>query len=153
MDRPRTIAVIGSGECEPQVYAAAERLGRLLAEAGFDLVCGGISGVMEAASRGARQAGGRTIGILPGLDKSAANAFVDLALVTGLSHMRNFLVVANADAVVAVEGEYGTLSEIALARKLGKTVVAIGRWSGIPGVVPAGGPEEAATLARTFARI
>lgn len=153
MTRAKTIAVIGAGQCDPMVEVAAERLGRLLAEAGFDLICGGLGGVMEAASRGARHAGGRTIGILPGLDKAAANAFIDLPLVTGLSHMRNFLVVANADVVVAVEGEYGTLSEIALARKLGKTVIAIGRWGSVPGVVPAGGPEEAASLAQTFSRI
>ena len=92
---------------------------------------------MEAACQGAKTAGAMTIGILPGLDFAAANAFVDVPVVTGLSHMRNFLVVQNGEAVVAVEGGSGTLSEIGLALKSGKKVVAIGTWSALPGVVAA----------------
>ncbi|MBN2141355.1 MAG: TIGR00725 family protein [Desulfovibrionaceae bacterium] len=146
----KTVSVIGAGSCPPEVSARAERLGRLIAESGLDLVCGGLGGVMEAASRGAKAAGGRTLGILPGLDKRAANPFIDSAVVTGLGHMRNFLVIANGDAVIALEGGNGTLSEIGLALKSGKFVVAVGAWSGLPGVTPATGPEEAVDKIKQF---
>ena len=109
-------------------------MGRELAERGAAIVCGGLGGVMEAACRGAKEAGGTTIGILPGADRSAANPFVDVAISTGLGEARNALVVRAADAVVAVGGGYGTLSEIALALKAGKRVVGIGTWD-IDGVV------------------
>jgi uncharacterized protein (TIGR00725 family) len=113
---------------------AAEDVGRLLAERGAAIVCGGLGGVMEAACRGATQAGGTTIGILPGADRSAANPFVDVAISTGLGEARNALVVQAADAVIAVGGGYGTLSEIALALKAGKRVAGIGTWD-IDGVI------------------
>ena len=92
------------------------------------VVCGGLSGVMEAACRGAHEAGGTTVGILPGADRSAANPWVDVAVPTGLGEARNALVVRAADAVLAVGGEYGTLSEIAFALKAGKPVVGVGTW-------------------------
>ena len=100
------------------------------------VVCGGLGGVMEAACRGARGAGGRTLGILPGLDRSAANPFVDVAVATGLGEARNALVVRAADALVAIGGGYGTLSEVALALKAMKPVVGLGSWE-IEGVRPA----------------
>ena len=130
----KRISVIGAGTCGPEIEAVAERLGHLIAANGFDLVCGGRMGVQRAACRGAKSAGGRTVGILPGLEFSQANEFVDVPVITGLGHMRNFLVVKNGDAAVAIEGGSGTLSEIGLALKSGVPVVAIGRWSGIEGV-------------------
>ena len=117
-------------------------MGRLLAEGGAAVVCGGLGGVMEAACRGAKSAGGATIGILPGADRAAANPFVDVAVPTGLGEARNALVVRAADGVIAVGGGYGTLSEIAFALKAGKRVVGIGSWD-VDGVEPAGSPEEA----------
>lgn len=106
------------------------------------LVCGGLEGVMEAACRGAKEAGGTTIGILPGTDRGAANPFVDVAVPTGLGEARNALVVRAADALVAVGGGYGTLSEIALALKAGKPVVGLGTWD-VDGVEAADSPEAA----------
>jgi uncharacterized protein (TIGR00725 family) len=103
---------------------------------------GGLGGVMEAASRGARKGGGTTIGLLPGADRSAANRYVDIAIPTGLGEARNALVVRAADAVIAIGGAYGTLSEIALALKGGKRVVGLGTWD-IEGVEPAESPEAA----------
>ena len=122
------IAVIGPGRADQPQLDEAESVGRALAEAGAVVVCGGLGGVMEAACRGAREAGGTTLGLLPGSDRSAANAWVSVAVPTGLGEARNALVVRAADAVVAVAGEYGTLSEIALALKAGKPVVGVGTW-------------------------
>jgi len=117
-------------------------VGRLLAERGAVLVCGGLGGTMEAACRGAKQAGGTTVGLLPGGSRSEANRFVDVAIPTGLGEARNALVVRAADAVVAVGGGYGTLSEIALALRAGKRVVGLGTWE-IDGVVAADDPGAA----------
>jgi uncharacterized protein (TIGR00725 family) len=122
------IAVVGPGRADHSQLAEAEAVGRGLAEAGAVVVSGGLGGVMEAACRGAREAGGITLGLLPGSDRAAANAWVSVAVPTGLGEARNALVVRAADAVVAVAGEYGTLSEIALALKAGKPVVGIGTW-------------------------
>ena len=124
----RYVAVIGSGNCSPQEAAFAERVGALLARADAIVVCGGLSGVMEAACRGARAEGGLTVGILPGSDRSAANPHVAVAIATGLGELRNGLVVRAADAVIAIGGEFGTLSEIGFALKLGKRVVGLGTW-------------------------
>ena len=117
-------------------------MGRELAARGAVLVCGGLGGVMEAACRGAKDAGGRTVGILPGTDRAAANPFVDTAIPTGLGEARNALVVRAADALIAVGGGYGTLSEIALALKAGKPVVGLDSWD-IEGVVAVDGPAAA----------
>jgi hypothetical protein len=106
----------------------AEEVGRAIAEAGAVLVCGGLGGVMEAACRGARAGGGLTVGILPGRDRAEANRHVDIAIPTGMGEARNALVVRAADAVVAVDGEYGTLSEIALALQAGIPVVGLDTW-------------------------
>jgi len=106
----------------------AEEVGRLLARAGAVVVSGGLGGVMEAASRGAKSAGGTTVGILPGCERSEANAWVDVAVPTGLGEARNALVVRAADVLIAIRGEYGTLSEIALALKTGKPVVGLETW-------------------------
>jgi uncharacterized protein (TIGR00725 family) len=122
------VAVVGSGEARPKETEAAEAVGRGLAQGGAVVVSGGLGGVMEAACRGAKEGGGTTVGILPGLDRSAANPYVDVAIATGLGEARNALVVRAADALIAVAGGYGTLSEIALALKAGKPVVGIGTW-------------------------
>jgi uncharacterized protein (TIGR00725 family) len=110
------------------------------------LVCGGLGGVMEAACRGAKEAGGTTVGILPGIDRGEANRFVDIAIATGLGEARNALIVRAVDALVAVGGEYGTLSEIALALKGGTPVIGFGSWD-IEGVVRARTPAEAVSRA------
>ncbi len=122
------IAVVGAGRASPHDLEAARRIGRLLAEGGAVVVTGGLGGVMEAACAGAREANGLTVGILPGLDRSAANPHVVVAVATGLGDARNALVVRAADVVVAVGGEHGTLSEIALALKAGRPVVGLGTW-------------------------
>lgn len=121
-------AVVGSGECGPEEERLAEEVGRRLAEAGAVLVTGGLGGIMAAASRGARAAAGTTVGFLPGEVRAEANPWVSLAVPTGLGEGRNLLVVRAADVLVAVGGEYGTLSEIALALKLGVPVVGIATW-------------------------
>ncbi|HTO95680.1 MAG TPA: TIGR00725 family protein [Myxococcales bacterium] len=124
----RYIAVVGGGTCSPDELAAADEVGALLARAGAVVVCGGLSGVMEAACRGSRREGGLTVGILPGSDRAAANPHVVVALATGLGELRNGLVVRAADALIAVGGEFGTLSEIGFALKLGKRVVGLSTW-------------------------
>jgi uncharacterized protein (TIGR00725 family) len=141
------VAVIGAGEDVAQaVLADAEAVGAQLARRGAAVVCGGLGGVMEAACRGARSLGGTTVGILPGDDRTAANAWVTVALATGLGELRNGLVVRAGDAVIAIAGGYGTLSEIALALKAGKRVVGLGTWE-IRGVIDAADPVAAVALA------
>jgi len=145
--RRRTrIAVIGGSRAGRQALDAALEVGRLVARAGAVVVCGGLGGVMEAASRGAREEGGLVIGILPGAAAADANPWVDVPIATGLGYTRNSLVVMNADAVIAVDGEYGTLSEIAYGLIHGRKVVGLGTWE-VKGVVPAATPEEAVRLA------
>jgi uncharacterized protein (TIGR00725 family) len=140
------IAVIGGSRPGRQAADAAFEVGRLIARAGAVVVCGGLGGVMEAACRGAREEGGFAIGILPGASPADANPWVDVAVATGLGYTRNALVVMNADAVVAVDGEYGTLSEIAYGKIHGKKVVGLGTWD-VKGVAAAATPEEAVRLA------
>ncbi|MBD0281155.1 MAG: TIGR00725 family protein [Thermoleophilaceae bacterium] len=126
--------------------AAAESVGRALAARGAVVVCGGLGGTMEAACRGAKDAGGTTVGVLPGSDRAHANPFVDVAVATGLGEARNALVVRAADALVAIGGGYGTLSEIALALRTGKPVVGLATWE-IQGIEVAGSPDAAAERA------
>lgn len=141
--RKRTrIAVIGGSRPARPALDVAHEVGRLIARAGAILVCGGLGGVMEAASRGAREEGGLVVGILPGGTPGDANAWVDVPIATGLGYTRNALVVMNADAVIAVDGEYGTLSEIAYGLIHGKPVVGLGTWE-VRGVVVAATAEEA----------
>jgi uncharacterized protein (TIGR00725 family) len=119
------VAVIGGGSCTTEETALAEETGRLLASQGAVVVCGGLGGVMEAVARGAKANGGMTVGILPGADPAAANAYIDLPIATGLGEMRNFLIVRSAQALIAIGGGVGTLSEIALAQRIGKPVVGL----------------------------
>jgi len=149
------VAVIGGGRAPEDVEAVAEAVGALVVDAGAALLTGGRGGVMAAASRGAVRARGAArlppvLGVLPTYDRSDANAFVDLVLPTGLGHARNAVVVASADVVVAIGGESGTLSELALARKLGRPVVVVAGTGGVsdrvarllPGVEVADGVDE-----------
>lgn len=126
VDRPVRLAVCGAGVANGDAAELAERLGREIAAAGAVLVCGGLGGVMEAAARGAAEHGGLTLGVLPGRAADSANPWIRIPLPTGMGEMRNALVVRFADAVIAVAGEWGTLSEIALARKMGIPVVLLG---------------------------
>jgi uncharacterized protein (TIGR00725 family) len=125
-DRPLRIAVIGAGDATSEDVACAEVVGRVVGERGGALICGGLGGVMEAAARGCWTAGGLTIGILPGAAPSGANAWIRLPLATGMGEGRNVLVVRSAEAVIAVGGSWGTLSEIALAHKIGRPVILLG---------------------------
>ncbi|MDO8672191.1 MAG: TIGR00725 family protein, partial [Dehalococcoidia bacterium] len=122
------IGVIGDGDCSPAVAEVAAEVGRLLAGRGAAVVCGGLGGVMEAACRGAKSAGGLTIGILPSDNRRHANRYVDIPIVTGLGEARNVLVVKSAQAVIAIGGMYGTLSEVAIALKNGIPVVGLNTW-------------------------
>jgi uncharacterized protein (TIGR00725 family) len=147
------VAVIGSASCDGVVAALAEAVGSEIARRGAVLVCGGRGGVMEAACRGAKAQGGLTVGILPGTDRSEANPYVDVPVITGLGEARNAIIVRTADAVVAVSGGYGTLSEIGLALKMGRPVVGLDTWElgrggrSAAGVVRAGTPAQAVDLA------
>lgn len=132
----RLIGVIGGRRVEKGLLREAEEIGRLIAESGALLVCGGLSGVMEAAARGAKAGGGPTIGILPQDHRRDANPFIDIPIITGMGIGRNVIIARSADGLIAVGGHYGTLSEIAFALQLGKPVVGLRTWA-IDGVVPA----------------
>lgn len=139
------IAVVGAGDPDNSLGDIAEEVGRELARRGCVLVCGGLGGVMEAACRGAKAEGGSTIGILPGTSRAEGNVYLDVAIPTGMGEMRNALIVRSSDAVIAVGGEYGTLSEIAFALKTGTPVVGIQAWD----LSKAGRPTEAFPRATT----
>jgi len=143
----KQIGVIGAGACGSEVRALAELVGREVAKRGAILLCGGMGGVMEAASYGAKQEGGTTLGILPGVLKEEANVWIDIAIVSGMGHARNALIAQSSDSLIAVNGEYGTLSEIALGLKMGKPVVVLEPDWKIEGVYRAKNPEEAVELA------
>lgn len=155
--RRKYAAVAGPGRCDDEVAALARAVGHGLAAAGFTVLTGGQGGAMEAASRGAREAGGTVVGVLPGSDRSRANPHADITIATGIGHARNLAVVASADVVVAVGGEWGTLSEIALAGVLGRPVVLLAGWRlehvrELPGEVHyANGADEAVELAARLA--
>jgi uncharacterized protein (TIGR00725 family) len=142
------ISVIGSGA---EHEARAEEVGRLLAERGCTVVTGGLGEVMAAAARGAKEAGGTTIGILPGESRVDANEWIDHAVVTGIGHARNFAVAASGDAVIAVGGSWGTLAEIAFAMRLGRPVVILDPGWQLDGIERAGTPEEAVEIALSHA--
>ncbi|MFH1646584.1 MAG: TIGR00725 family protein [Chloroflexota bacterium] len=147
------IAVIGGGDCPPSILKIAEEVGREIARRGAVLVCGGLGGVMEAACRGASAEGGLTIGILPGESRQAANPYVRIPIVTGMGHARNVAVVKSAQAVIAIDGSYGTLSEIGHALQSGIPVIGLDTWSlsieaqADSGIIPAGSPKEAVDMA------
>lgn len=140
------IGVIGGASPEPEFRQIAFDVGKRIAEKGAILVCGGLGGVMEAAARGAKKAGGITIGILPGISRDDANAHIDIPIATGLGYNRNSIVAMNADVLIAVDGQYGTLTEIAYGNIYGKKVIGIGTWN-IQGVEKAETPEGAVKMA------
>lgn len=144
------IAVIGRGDCSAEEYEAAETIGYLIAGNRETVCCGGLGGVMEAACRGAKEAGGTAVGILP--DTGDGNPYLDLVIRTGMGQARNVILVNSADAVIAVGGGYGTLSEIAIALKTGKPVFGLSTWE-IDGVFACTTPEEAVILAVRAARL
>jgi len=144
VDKNKVIAVIGGGECSPEVAKLAEDVGRELAKRGAILICGGLGGVMEAACRGASTEGGMTIGILPGESRRSANLYVQIPIVTGMGYARNVAVVKSAQAVIAVDGSYGTLSEIGYALQSGIPVIGLGTWS----ISQNGQPDKAIIVAQ-----
>jgi hypothetical protein len=154
-NRPPQIAVIGRGTSDEEAEALAEEVGRLLAGAGARVVCGGLGGVMAAVAKGAREAGGEVIGIVPSADPADANPYCTHVVATGIGKARNLAVVASGDAVIAIGGEWGTLSEIAHARQFGRPVIALASWRVEPhapiaegaGVEEADSPERAVALA------
>ena len=152
------IAVIGGSAPTVEEASAAEAVGQALAAGGAILICGGRGGIMEAACRGAKAAGGLTIGILPGADRSEANPYVDIPIVTGIGLARNAIIARTAQAAVAIGGSYGTLSEIAYALLFGVPVVGLGTWKiereGHPPapIIYAATPQEAAEKALALAR-
>jgi uncharacterized protein (TIGR00725 family) len=153
------IAVVGSGTASDEVRALAEEVGAEIARQGAVLITGGLGGVMEAASLGAQEEGGITVGILPGVDPREANAWVEIPISTGLGQARNVVVVTGAHAVIAIGGEYGTLSEIAHALKIGRPVVGLHTWElskefaqQDENIVVATSPKEAVALAVALAK-
>jgi uncharacterized protein (TIGR00725 family) len=149
---PRTaIAVVGNGNASAALRELAFATGRAIARRDATLICGGRGGVMEAAAAGAQSAGGLTVGILPGYDRRDANQHIEIVIATGMGQARNAIVVASADAVVALEGEGGTLSEIGLAIKLNRPVVALRAWPELTELAHAEDPEAAVDLALKLA--
>jgi uncharacterized protein (TIGR00725 family) len=146
------VAVVGSASCSAEVAALAEAVGREVARQGAVLICGGRGGVMEAACRGAKAEGGTTVGILPGADRRDVNAYVDIPIATGLGEARNTIVVRAADAVIAVSGGYGTLSEIGFALKMGRPVVGLATWDLAQDGQPAKAVIRATTPSQAVAR-
>jgi uncharacterized protein (TIGR00725 family) len=145
--RKIVIGVIGASNPSAVGLQLAEAVGREIADRGATLVCGGLGGVMEAAAKGASKAGGEVLGILPGPDKHSANPFVTLPVPTNMGHARNVIIAHTADALIAVEGEYGTLSETAIGLKLGKPVFVLPGAQQVAGTVAVDSATEAVTLA------
>ncbi len=122
------IAVIGAGECDSEIYKLAEETGALLGKNGYTTICGGLGGVMEAVCKGAKSTGGGTVGILPGTNPKEANSYIDFPIATGMGIGRNIIIIRSAAAVIAVNGKYGTLSELAYALQLNKPVIGLQTW-------------------------
>lgn len=140
--RKKRVGIIGSGSPDEASLRIAEETGKRIAENGYILVNGGMYGVMEASARGARSAGGLVIGILPGTSSGEGNSYTDIPIYTGLGHLRNAMVVMNSDVLIAIDGSYGTLSEIAFAKIYHRYVFGLNTWN-IEGVIPLNSPEEA----------
>lgn len=150
----KIVAVIGSSKADAEVLRLAEEVGAEIAKRGAAIVCGGLTGVMEAVCRGARANGGLTIGIIPSDDKNDANPYVQIPIVTGMGMGRNVMLVKTADVIIAVGGEFGTLSEIAHALNIGKKVIGLRTWhlekareKPIPNLIVASSPREAVDIA------
>lgn len=145
------IGVIGSGECSKEEYAVAQELGGEIARAKAVLVCGGLSGIMEGAARGAKMHNGTTIGILPGNDRKDANAYIDIAIPTGLGEARNVVLARTADCLIALPGEFGTLTEVAYGLKFGKPVLSLHSWEFTKEIIKVSTPQEAVEAAFHYA--
>ena len=150
--RKPVIAIIGAGKCSRKLYDMAADIGRYVAENGGVVLCGGLGGIMEGAARGAKEAGGTTIGIIPSENKADANQFIDYVIPTGFGQARNVLVVRAADAIVALPGKYGTLSEMAFALVSGKPIVSVQAWKLGEEIQQVEDPIEAAKIAMELAR-
>ncbi len=150
-NRKPVIAVVGANKCSKKLRDMAAEVGRYVAENGGVIVCGGLGGIMEGAARGAKEANGVTIGILPGDDPGDANEYIDFVIPTGMGETRNALVIRTADAVVAFPGKYGTLSEMAFALQAGKPLISVNAWNLGDDVTQAESPVEAAKLAMEMA--
>src|SRR6266481_6650338 len=151
MKRRSVVAVIGAGDAPPTVCKLAFEVGREIARRGAVLINGGLGGVMESAAAGARKEGGHTIGVLPGYERGAANRHIEFVIATGIGEARNAVIVASADAVIALRGEGGTLAEIGFALKFGKPIVALDSWPEIDGIHRADTPIDAVALALKLA--
>ncbi len=151
VERKTVIAVVGAGKCSKKLRDMAARVGKYIAEHGGVLICGGMGGVMEGAAKGAKEAGGLTIGILPTDNKDDANEYIDFVIPTGFGEARNIIVVRSADAVVALPGKYGTLSEMAFALKAKKPLVSVSAWKLGDEIHQVEDPVEAAKLAMELA--
>ena len=139
----KRIGIIGAGLGEQPLLDMAEKVGKAVAERGAILYCGGLGGVMEAAAKGAYEAGGLTVGILPGPKAGDANPYIKVPVVTGMGHARNVILVRSCQVLIAISGSHGTLSEIALALKMWKPVVGLNTWENLPDVHYVDSPEEA----------
>jgi len=142
----KRIGIIGGNEADQKIYEIAYEVGRLVAKNNAILVCGGLGGVMEAASKGAKSIGGITIGIIPSSNIKDANRYIDIPITTGIGYARNLMVVLNSDVLIAIDGRYGTLSEISYAMIFGKKVIGLETWD-IDGIKKARNPEEAIKFA------
>lgn len=141
------IGVIGAGNCDESIAMIAEEVGQEIAKRGAVLICGGLGGVMQAAACGAKQEGGTTIGILPGSRREDANPYIDIVILSAMGHARNAIIAQSCDALIAIDGEYGTLSEIALSLKMGKKVVVLESEWEIEGTRVAKDAQEAVNMA------
>jgi uncharacterized protein (TIGR00725 family) len=136
------IAVIGAGECDNKIYQLAYNTGKLLGKNGFNIICGGLGGVMEAVSKGVKEGGGNTVGILPGENPNQANSYIDFPIATGMGIGRNIIIIRSAQLVIAINGKYGTLSEIAFALQLGKPVIGLQSWDVSEDITKVESPED-----------
>jgi uncharacterized protein (TIGR00725 family) len=151
MARALVLTVIGAGDAPEEVCVMAREVGREIASRGAVLINGGCGGVMRASAEGARAAGGHTIGIIPSYDRDSANEFIEFVVATGMGEARNAIIVASSDAVIAFNGEGGTLAEIGFAKKFGRPIVALKSWPEIDGLERATTPREAVELAMKLA--
>jgi uncharacterized protein (TIGR00725 family) len=143
MDYTKTVAIIGARACDDETAGIASVMGRLLAENGYTIICGGLGGVMEAVCKGAKSKDGKTIGILPGNNPIEANPYIDVAIATGMGVSRNLIIIRSAIAVIAISGGFGTLSELAFALQLEKPVIGLRTWEVSENVDVASDPQEA----------
>ncbi len=152
MTGKKIIGLIGGADCSPEIEEAARNVGRGIAERGGILICGGVGGVMEAGARGAKEAGGMTIGIIPGLNRYDANPYIDIPIASGVGYARNMIIVNSSDSVIAVDGKFGTLSEIAFCLQFGVPVISLFSWEIDPSIITVDTPEKAVDLAFSLER-